>query len=222
MAVEFELLRVRITSWRPAQARVALNARMDARIVPDSSFAGLSGDGRCLHSARGPGCQQPNEAERPPASAQPGNSAASGASASSGCGAAGSEQRSGSAAGAGEAGRVRDDRCEGPGAHSVERTGCGGGTSKGPGSGGAGARLHYAHVVVLDDFVGEAERGALLDLLTAPGWDHAQVRHACASHGLAVPNGLLDSALGWARTRGWVGTCPFVWWAHAANLPLCE
>ena len=39
----------------------------------------------------------------------------------------------------------------------------------------AGMRLDYAHVVVLDGFFGEAERRDLLDLLTAPGWDHSQV-----------------------------------------------
>lgn len=37
-------------------------------------------------------------------------------------------------------------------------------------------RLDYAHVVVLDDFFGEAERVALMEHLTAPGWDHTQVR----------------------------------------------
>jgi hypothetical protein len=36
-------------------------------------------------------------------------------------------------------------------------------------------RLDYAHVVVLDNFFGEPERRALLDHLTAPGWDHLQV-----------------------------------------------
>ena len=178
MAVEFELLRTRETSWRPADARVALNARMDARIVPDS-FAGMSGAGWAgtggCSAAQGP-CQQSSEAERPTASARPGSSAASGASGGGGCGAVGSEQRNSSAAGAWKASRRRDDGCEPPVAHSGERAGCGGGTNKGSGSGGAGARLHYAHVVVLDDFVSEAERGALLDLLTAPGWDHAQVR----------------------------------------------
>ncbi len=40
----------------------------------------------------------------------------------------------------------------------------------------AGMRLDYAHVVVLDGFFGEPERQALLDHLTAPGWDHSQVR----------------------------------------------
>lgn len=180
MAVEIEALRTWATSWRPAQARVALNARMDARIVPDGSFAGMSGAGRagsgsCSAGAQGPGCLPSNEAERPTASARPGSPAANSVNGGGGGAAAGSEQRSGSAAGAGETGRGRDDSRERPGACSVERTGCGGGPSKGSGSGGAGARLHYAHVVVLDNFVGEAERGALLDLLTAPGWDHTQV-----------------------------------------------
>lgn len=39
----------------------------------------------------------------------------------------------------------------------------------------AGLRLAYAHVVVLDGLFGEAQRAALLDLLTAPGWDETQV-----------------------------------------------
>ena len=64
---------------------------------------------------------------------------------------------------------------EGLAGASQGRGGCSeggaGGRSRGP-----GARLHYAHLVVLDDFVGEAERSALLDFLTAPGWEHAQVR----------------------------------------------
>ena len=38
-----------------------------------------------------------------------------------------------------------------------------------------GLRLAYSHVVVLDGFFGEEERVALLDALTQPGWDHAQV-----------------------------------------------
>ncbi|BDA51114.1 hypothetical protein COCOBI_17-3340 [Coccomyxa sp. Obi] len=37
-----------------------------------------------------------------------------------------------------------------------------------------GMRLDYAHVVVLDNFFGEPERTALLEHLTAPGWDHSQ------------------------------------------------
>jgi hypothetical protein len=41
-------------------------------------------------------------------------------------------------------------------------------------------RLNYSHVVVLDNFFGEAERQALLDHLTAPGWDHTQVRASFA------------------------------------------
>ena len=159
---------------------MALNARMDARIVPDRSFTGVSGDGSCSLGAQGPGCLPHSEPERPTPSAWPGSSAASGVSGGGGGAAAGSEQRSGSAAGAGKSGRERGDSRERPGAHCAERGGCGGGASKGPGSSGAGARLHYAHVVVLDDFVGEAERGALLDLLTAPGWDHAQVRAIAA------------------------------------------
>ncbi|KAK9822818.1 hypothetical protein WJX81_003308 [Elliptochloris bilobata] len=102
MALEFELLRTRPTGWSPADARVVLNARMDARIVPDS------------------GC----------------------------------------------------------------------------------ARLHYAHLVVLDDFVGDIERGALLDLLTAPGWDHGQgpppskwERATADGAGLPATWGLTDEAL---------------------------
>ena len=204
MAVKFELLRTRATSWRPAEARVALNARMDARIVPDSSFSGVSGSGSYSLGAQGPGCLPDNEPERPTPSAWPGSSAANGVS-SGGCGAAaGSEQRSGSAAGTGKTGRERGDSRERAGAHCTERAGCGGRTSKGPGSSGAGARLHYAHVVVLDDFVGEAERGALLDLLTAPGWDHAQVRAVAARMCLACACGPERPAgpyLGLARRR---------------------
>lgn len=174
MAVEFELLRTRATSWRPAEARVALNARMDARIVPDSSFCGMSGaawagTGSCPAGAQGPSCLPPGGAAQPTAGARPVSSAASGAGGAGGCSAGGGMQQSGSAAEPGKGCRDRDG-------------GGGVGTSKGPGLSGAGARLHYTHVVVLDDFVGEAERGALLDLLTAPGWDHTQVR--AASHGL--------------------------------------
>ncbi len=60
----------------------------------------------------------------------------------------------------------------------------GGQGGRGDGGGGGGARLHYAHLVVLDGLVGEPERAALLDLLTAPGWDHAKARRpAAAAHG---------------------------------------
>ena len=183
MAVEFELLRTRATSWRPAEARVALNARMDARIVPDSGAAGApgpgwAGSGGCSGSggsgAQGPGCLPPGGVAQPAASARPGSSTAGGAGGAGGCSAAGSDQPSGSAGQAAWGCREHGGGCEGPSAHSAG--GCGGGPGKGLGSGGAGARLHYAHVVVLDDFVGEVERRALLDLLTAPGWDHTQVR----------------------------------------------
>ena len=198
MAVQFELLRTRPTSWRPAEARVALNARMDARIVPDSSFAGApaagwSGSGSCSGGAQAPGClpvYQPGRAAPPP-----GSSIANGA----GGGAVGSEQRSGSAAEAGEGCREDDGGGGGPGAHSAERAGCG----RGP-SGGAGARLHYAHMVVLDDFVGEADRGALLDLLTAPGWDHTRVRAATCSGTWAWPQARSATCSGtwaWSRVR---------------------
>lgn len=37
-------------------------------------------------------------------------------------------------------------------------------------------RVDYSHVVVLDGFLGEAQRCELLDQLTHPGWDHSQVR----------------------------------------------
>lgn len=40
---------------------------------------------------------------------------------------------------------------------------------------GAGVRLAYSHVAVLDSFFGEPEREALLSQLTQPGWDHLQV-----------------------------------------------
>lgn len=38
-----------------------------------------------------------------------------------------------------------------------------------------GCRVDYCHMVVLDDFIGEAERAELLEDLTAPDWDHTQV-----------------------------------------------
>ena len=39
----------------------------------------------------------------------------------------------------------------------------------------AGVRLAYSHVVVLDSFLGELERDALLCQLTEPGWNPSQV-----------------------------------------------
>lgn len=39
-----------------------------------------------------------------------------------------------------------------------------------------GARLDYAHVVVIDGFLEEHQRAELLAQLTHSGWNHAQVR----------------------------------------------
>lgn len=57
----------------------------------------------------------------------------------------------------------------------------------GPGQGtGAGSlRVDYGHMVVLDDFFGEAERAELLADLTAPAWDHRQVGSLLASAAFA-------------------------------------
>ena len=37
---------------------------------------------------------------------------------------------------------------------------------------GMSMRLNYSHVVVMDNFIGEAERLSLLDFMTEPDWDH--------------------------------------------------
>ena len=37
-----------------------------------------------------------------------------------------------------------------------------------------GARVDYAHVVVLDNFFDAAQQTELLDLITVPGWEHHQ------------------------------------------------
>ena len=37
---------------------------------------------------------------------------------------------------------------------------------------GISMRLNYSHVVVIDNFIGEAEREGLLDFMTEPDWDH--------------------------------------------------
>ncbi|KAK9804412.1 hypothetical protein WJX72_011538 [[Myrmecia] bisecta] len=65
-----------------------------------------------------------------------------------------------------------------------------------------GARLDYAHIVVLDDFFGEDERVALLGFLTAPDWDHSRGPPAdkwerATADGAGLPRswGLKDSVL---------------------------
>lgn len=67
---------------------------------------------------------------------------------------------------------------------------------------GDGMRLDYGHVVVLDDFIGEPQRQALLDLLTQPDWDHSEgpptdkwERETADGAGLPKTWGLKDSVL---------------------------
>ena len=67
---------------------------------------------------------------------------------------------------------------------------------------GSAMRLDYSHVVVLDNFFGEPERQALLNLLTAPGWDHSEgpptdkwERETADGAGLPKTWGLKDSVL---------------------------
>lgn len=67
---------------------------------------------------------------------------------------------------------------------------------------GNGMRLDYGHIVVLDNFIDEPQRGALLDLLTKPGWDHSEgpptdkwERETADGAGLPKTWGLKDSVL---------------------------
>lgn len=67
---------------------------------------------------------------------------------------------------------------------------------------GSGMRLDYGHIVVLDNFIEECQRQALLDLLTKPDWDHSQgpptdkwERETADGAGLPKTWGLKDSVL---------------------------
>lgn len=67
---------------------------------------------------------------------------------------------------------------------------------------GSGMRLDYGHIVVLDNFIDEAERQALLDKLTQPDWDHSHgppidkwERETADGAGLPKTWGLKDSVL---------------------------
>lgn len=67
---------------------------------------------------------------------------------------------------------------------------------------GSGMRLDYGHVVVLDNFIDEPHRQALLDLLTKPEWDHSEgpptdkwERETADGAGLPKTWGLKDSVL---------------------------
>lgn len=67
---------------------------------------------------------------------------------------------------------------------------------------GSGMRLDYGHVVVLDNFIDEPQRQALLDLLTKPEWEHSEgpptdkwERETADGAGLPKTWGLKDSVL---------------------------
>ena len=67
---------------------------------------------------------------------------------------------------------------------------------------GNGMRLDYGHVVVLDNFIDEPQRKALIDLLTKPDWDHSGgpptdtwERETADGAGLPKTWGLKDSVL---------------------------
>ena len=67
---------------------------------------------------------------------------------------------------------------------------------------GNGMRLDYGHLVVLDNFIDEQPRKALLDLLTMPEWDHSGgpptdkwERETADGAGLPKTWGLKDSVL---------------------------
>ena len=67
---------------------------------------------------------------------------------------------------------------------------------------GSGMRLDYGHLVVLDNFIDELQRKALLELLTKPDWDHSEgpptdkwERETADGAGLPKTWGLKDSVL---------------------------
>jgi hypothetical protein len=214
MAFAFELLRTRPTAWDPASVSVVLNARMDARIVPEQSCA----DGDCL-AAGDPAAGEATDGSRPRTAGGGGGGEDAPEHARGGtCPVAGDSGHDldprrgtgapGGASGAACPGAGHDGApvllsggcsggCGGSGARmragepGAEGSGPGG---RGEGGGGGGARLHYAHLVVLDGLVGEPERAALLDLLTAPGWDHAQARRGPAATVLSLTGSTLGTA----------------------------
>jgi len=212
MAFAFELLRTRPSAWDPASVAVVLNARMDARIVPEQGRAGgagpTNGDPAAEEAANagrprtagggGAGEDAPEHARGGPCLVARGSgrdldprqgTGAPGGTSGAACPATGHDEAPAFPGGGSGGGGVSRPACKGGG--SGGRMGAGeagaeggGQGGRGDGGGGGGARLHYAHLVVLDGLVGEPERAALLDLLTAPGWDHAKARRpAAAAHG---------------------------------------